>query len=103
MSLGLNARCIRPGSVDLTCPPLEARDVPATIDLTAQASQAVVGEALLQQTVLSAAGSGNINAFVRIGNNTDVVQGYNTSARPLEFDEKTDAQDTRDLLLSEVP
>jgi len=49
-------------------------------------------------------GSGVIDPFVRIERaNADQVQGFNTSARPLNFDELTSATFTHDLLLGNVP
>lgn len=51
------------------------------------------------------AGTGKIDSFLRLqspGNSTN-EQGYNTDARPLEFDENNSPQFTRSLLLSQVP
>lgn len=49
-----------------------------------------------------ATGSGVFNPFVRI-QNAPSEQGYNTSDRDVQFDEKTDPNFTRDLLFSSVP
>jgi len=50
------------------------------------------------------AGSGVLQSFVRISAaNQNVVQGYNTSGRPLQFDENTSATFTHDLTFGEVP
>ncbi len=51
-------------------------------------------------------GSGVIHSFVRIHGNGQagaVEQGYNTDARPVQFDENTSPTFTRSLLLSQVP
>lgn len=50
-------------------------------------------------------GSGVINSFVRVnpGGGQSFEQGYNTVARPLQYDENTSATFTRDLPLASVP
>ncbi|UCC76000.1 MAG: carboxypeptidase regulatory-like domain-containing protein, partial [Anaerolineales bacterium] len=51
-----------------------------------------------------ATGSGTFYAFVRISDaNKNQVEGYNTTYRPLEFDENTSPSFTREILLSDVP
>ena len=49
------------------------------------------------------AGTGLINSFVRISSNDPEIEGYNTSDRPLEFDENNSPQFTRDLLFEDIP
>ncbi len=49
------------------------------------------------------AGSGVLKSFVRVSANTDTVHGYNTSGRPMEFDENTSPTFTHDLPLSVIP
>jgi hypothetical protein len=49
----------------------------------------------------AATGTGVFNPFVRVSANKDVVQGYNTDYRPLQFDE--DASWTDSIPLSDVP
>jgi hypothetical protein len=84
---------------------LEDRLVPAQFDLTAVGSQATVGGVMFQQGSVQPAGSGVFDAFVRIhalgGRGSE--QGYNTDARPLEFDENNSPTFTRSLPLSTVP
>jgi len=50
-------------------------------------------------------GTGVIQSFVRInpGGGQDAEQGFNTDARPLQFDENTSSSFTRSLSLSAVP
>jgi len=49
-------------------------------------------------------GSGVIQSFVRVSAaNQSIVQGYNTDARPLQFDENNSGTFTRSLQLSAVP
>jgi len=83
---------------------LEDRTVPAMMDLsTAHAAVAISG-AIFEQASLSPAGTGYLRSFLRLqahGHNT-VEQGYNTDARPLEFDEKTNHRFTRAIHLSEM-
>jgi PEP-CTERM motif-containing protein len=72
-------------------------------DLTAGGS-ATVNTAILTTTDQQPTGSGVIDSFVRISSANDAcVQGYNTDARPLQFDENSSPTFTRDLLLSAVP
>ncbi|HEY3886401.1 MAG TPA: PEP-CTERM sorting domain-containing protein [Vicinamibacterales bacterium] len=47
-------------------------------------------------------GTGYIDSFLRIQQN-GTEQGYNTSGRPVQFDEKTDQNFTRNLLTADVP
>jgi hypothetical protein len=75
---------------------------PATIvDLTTQTSGMING-ATFEQFGQHPAGTGVIQSFVRI-QATGTEQGYNTSGRPVPFDEKTDPNFTRDLPLADVP
>jgi len=74
-----------------------------TLDLTTAGSSGFIDAAFFQQIDPQATGSGVIDPFVRISANTDVEQGYNTSFRPLEFDENTSPTFTHDLSLSAVP
>ena len=87
---------------------LEDRLVPstATVDLTtATGSQGMVNGAIFQQGSVQPAGSGVIDAIVRIhalgGGGTE--QGYNTDARPLQFDENKSQTFTRSIQLSDIP
>ena len=48
-------------------------------------------------------GTGVIQSFVRISGNTDLVDGHNTSGRPLLNDENSSPQFTRDLQLKNIP
>src|SRR5690349_17714026 len=47
-------------------------------------------------------GTGYIDSFLRV-QQKGTEQGYNTTGRPVEFDEKTDPNFTRDLLTVDVP
>lgn len=47
-------------------------------------------------------GTGYIDSFLRVQQN-GTEQGYNTSGRPVQFDEKTDPNFTRDLPTANVP
>jgi len=80
-----------------------------TVDLTtAGASHTVVadngGEFIVTQGSVQPAGTGAINSFVRIqqSGGANGEQGYNTS-NTRYFDEKTDPNFTRAILLNEVP
>ena len=86
---------------------LEDRCVPSTvpIDLTTAGAQGTVGGVIFQQGSVQPSGSGVIDSFVRIhalgGGGQE--QGYNTSARPLQFNENSSPTFTRSLELSQVP
>src|SRR3954470_1821463 len=75
--------------------------VAGTLDLTSGGSGTFNG-AIFTTTTTQPTGTGVIDSFLRL-QNTGTEQGYNTSARPVEFDQKTDPNFTRDLLLSSVP
>ena len=92
-----------PWSVRPSLETLDGRDVPsATLDLTARGSAGEVNAALFRQSDAQPTGTGLISAFVRI-QGTGVESGYNTDARPLQFQEKLSPKFTRSLRLSDVP
>jgi hypothetical protein len=74
----------------------------ALIDLTTVDSSGTINGAIFQQISPQSTGTGVIDPFVRLQRNV-TEQGYNTDARPVQFDEKTDPNFTRSLLLSDVP
>jgi hypothetical protein len=88
--------------VTLGVPAARAVDV---VDLSEPNATATVNGTVWTQSTVSAAGSGNINAFLRIQGpaNGGPETGYNSDFRPVQFDEKADPTHTRSLLLSEVP
>jgi hypothetical protein len=73
----------------------------ATTNLTTAGSSGSVNGALFQTTSVRPTGTGVIDPFLRVqANGTE--QGYNTSGRPVAFDEHTDPNYTRDLVLNEL-
>ena len=72
------------------------------IDLTGGGMADVNGGILLTVDQAST-GTGVIDSFVRLSTNDPCAQGYNTSDRPLEYDENSSPQFTRDLMLADVP
>jgi hypothetical protein len=88
---------------------VEERLVPSgtpTLDLTTRGALGVVNEAIFRQFDARPTGTGVIDSFVRLqtGNaKSTVQQGYNTEARPLQFDENKSPQFTRALRLDDVP
>lgn len=72
------------------------------LNLTTSGSSGTINGAFFQQISPKATGTGNIDSFVRIEQN-GTEQGYNTDARPVEFNEKKDATFTHSLLLTDVP
>jgi hypothetical protein len=100
------ARGTRPANVRRpTLEVLEDRTVPATVNLTTLGAKDSIGAAVFQQTVNDAGGNGVLEPFVRLSSNpkTGLAQGYNTDARPLQFDEYKSKTFTHALKLSDVP
>lgn len=97
----------------LTVESLDSRIVPAVLDLTAPGSQAVAPSgAIVSQHNMPL--SEPIHSIVRLqqpgglggllsGLLGGVEQGYNSNARPVQFNESTTAQRNRAIRLSEVP
>jgi len=71
-------------------------------DLTTKGSSCTINGAIFQQMAQQPTGS-NQRAFLRIQTNNAIEQGYNTSFRPVQFNEITDLTHTHDLLVSSVP
>jgi hypothetical protein len=75
------------------------------VDLTGLGSTGTVNGALFNQGFFQPAGTGVIQSFVRIQNTNagqTVEQGYNTSGRPVAFNELTDPNFTRNLTIGEL-
>lgn len=72
------------------------------IDLTSGGTVDVNG-GILSTANQASTGTGVIDSFVRISTNDPCAQGYNTGARPLEYDENNSPTFTRDLSLDAVP
>ncbi|MDB5305954.1 MAG: hypothetical protein JWO38_156 [Gemmataceae bacterium] len=96
-------------NTNLTVEALDDRLVPATVlDLThpAQVSTVSANGFVAQFTHTQPTGTGVIQSFVRIqgaASGGGIEQGYNTTARPLQFDENKSPQFTRALTVGEVP
>ena len=73
---------------------------PIVCDLSSGGSCTING-GIFATLELQPTGSGVIDSFVRIQDKGN-EQGYNTSHRPVQFDEKKDPIHTRDLLTTEV-
>jgi hypothetical protein len=72
------------------------------VDLTAPLSSGTINGARFETVDFRTAGTGVIDSFVRIQRN-GTEQGYNTSGRPVQFDETTDPNFTRNLTFGEIP
>ncbi len=83
------------------------RIVPAALlDLTHADAEASSGGAIVRQVDAQPTGTGHIQSFVRLqgaASGGGIEQGYNTTARPLQFDENKSPQFTRGLQFSVVP
>lgn len=73
-----------------------------TIDLTSRGSSGTINGAHFFWTDAHPTGSGVIQSFLRIGSNSDVIQGYNTDAKKYQFDEKGGGF-THSLRISDIP
>lgn len=71
------------------------------IDLTVPTTSALVANAIYETSDARSTGTGVIAPFVRLQNN-GTQQGYNTSTRPVAFDEQTAANFTRDLQIQDL-
>src|SRR5262245_15179394 len=94
----------------LQCDALEDRAVPSAtgpdVDLTTVGSFGGVEGAIFRQFDAQPTGTGFIDSFVRLqsqGAKAQVEEGFNTDARPLQFDENSSPQFTRSLKLSDIP
>lgn len=67
-----------------------------TVNLLSPGTSGTLNGALFETTNVRPTGTGFISPFLRIQAN-NIEQGYNTSARPVRFDEKTDPNFTRNL------
>lgn len=78
--------------------------VATTVDLRTASSGGIDG-ALLFTYTMSGAGSGATIDFLRFngGGSDQTVQGYNSDARPVEYNETNTAEFNRSLRLSDVP
>lgn len=72
------------------------------VDLTAN-TFGVLNGARFERADFRPAGSGFINSFVRVSSNKPIVQGYNTSGRPVAFDENTSPTFTRNITFGMIP
>jgi hypothetical protein len=71
------------------------------IDITQPHSSATLDGGIFQTSDFAGAGTGVLQPFVRMQAN-GAEQGYNTSGRPLPFDETASANFTHDLRISDV-
>lgn len=92
----------------LTAEQLDDRTLPSAtlMNLTTAGAVATTDGFIARQTDAQPTGTGFINSFVRVqgaASGGGAEQGYNTTARPLQFDENKSPQFTRGLTLGQVP
>lgn len=77
----------------------------STVVLTTEGASGVINGAIYQQLDDSRSGSDSLNVFLNMqqAEFSDFEQGYNTDARPVEFDENPDPALTRSIRLGDVP
>jgi MYXO-CTERM domain-containing protein len=71
-------------------------------DLSQPLSSALINGAYFETVDFPHAGTGVLDSFVRI-QRTNTEQGYNTSGRPVPFDEITTANFTHDMKMQDIP
>ena len=99
----MNSTPFAPRQVRMSLESLDSRDVPsATLDVTTRGSGGTVNAALFRQSDVQPTGTGVISSFLRV-QGAGAESGYNTDARPLQFQEKSSPKFTRSLHLSDVP
>lgn len=99
---------LRDQNAQLSVETLDDRLVPAVLDLTNPSAVSAVSANgfIAQYTHAQPTGTGVIQSFVRVqgaASGGGSEQGYNTSARPLQFDENKSPEFTRDLTVGQVP
>ena len=90
--------------VRLAAEQLDERTLPAVHSLTTAGAEFATSGFIARQSVTPFANTAGIDTFVRIrGDVGGSQQGYNTSDRPLQFDERPGRQNTHALRLGQVP
>ena len=104
MSFGRSPGRPRSNRIRPVLEPLDNRLVPAAVvlDVTTHGAEVTANGAIVRQCDAQPTGTGVIRSFLRV-QATGVEQGYNTDARPLQFDENKSPQFTRSLTLGDVP
>jgi SdrD B-like domain len=83
---------------------LEDRAVPAVLDLTTACASGVVNDALFQQfNGRTVSHHHLLDKFVELDGRGRQLQGYNTNARPLQFQEEWNRRDTHAIKVSDLP
>jgi SdrD B-like domain len=87
---------------------LDERLAPAVLNLTSHGAQGTLAGALFRQLDAGASGSDPTNTFSSMQQGLlrslfFPEQGYNTDARPVQFDENSNAQVNHSLTLGQVP
>lgn len=103
MAVRTNPPCPTPA---LLVEELENRLVPTVLDLTHAGAGGEVEGGLFVQYDARPTGTGQIDSFLRIQGRSaqaPTQAGFNTSARPLQFNENKSPQFTRDLQVGDVP
>ena len=85
---------------------LDERAMPAVHSLTSVGAELATDGFIARQVAAQPTGTGHIHSFVRVqgaASGGGIEQGYNTTARPLQFDENKSPVFTRGLKLNQVP
>lgn len=92
-------------TVTLAVEELNERIVPASVHSLTTRGAEFASTAFIARQVAQPAELGDLHSFVRLQDRgcDGIEQGYNTTARPLQFDERRDPRFTRGLTLGQVP
>lgn len=82
---------------------LEDRSVPAVLDLTTAAASGAVNGALFEQFDGRTVGRWELDTFVELRGGGRTLQGYNTDARRLQFDESPNRFHTHAIRVTDLP
>jgi hypothetical protein len=80
---------------------LEARDVPAILNVAYAGAEATANGAIIRQS--DAIAADQFDTFLRLRDNGSSEEGYNTDARPFQFDQQGDLTVTHSLQLGDIP
>src|SRR5262249_15693262 len=95
-------RAGRPNRVRLVVQSLESREVPAALDLSFSGAERPANGAILRQVDSALTSGTQFQTFLKL-QHTGVEQGYNSDARPVQFDEVRRTAVNHSLKLADIP
>ena len=102
LAIPATSRVARPNRARLQVQALEAREVPAVVNLSVPGAEEVVNGAILRQLDTGPIPADQFDTFLRI-QDCGVERGYNSDAPNHQFDEVGDSTVTHALRLADIP